>query len=192
MHPLASTWIHGEFERRITSAPRSFVLLLAGGGGSGKSSLVANELADVVEDCETEVDGVMGDLELSVNRMEQILDSGRHVIYVYVWAPFPESYKRVKACESRTGRPVPKEVLARAHVGSQETFSAIHDAYGDLEEVAMYAFDAATVPPRHISIDAVRAMRYIHAGGSVEETAARLIASLSRTEHDDSRRPPLQ
>jgi hypothetical protein len=192
MHPLASAWVYREFKRRILLAPRSFVLHLAGGGGSGKSSLLATELAQILEDCEVAIDGVMSDQGRTFDRMDQLLDFGRKITYVYAWAHFKTAYQRVRDRELRMGRPVPRDVLAKAHVGAQNTFLAVHQEYSDLEEVTVYAYDTTAVPPRRISIDDIRAMRYARPGECEEETAVRLLATLSETDHDDPRRPTLQ
>jgi len=179
MHPLASAWVYREFERRILTPPRGgCALLLAGGGGSGKSTLLATELVQSLEDCEVAIDGVMSDRSLTFNRMDDVLDSGRAITYVYAWTQFMTAHQRVKDRELRMGRPVPPDVLAKAHVGALNTFLGVHEEFGDLEEVTMYAYDTTTVPPRHISIDDVRARRYSHDGESLEATAARLLASL--------------
>jgi hypothetical protein len=179
MHPYVSFWVYEEFGRRILlQPPKGFALLLAGGGGSGKSTLLARELAQLRDDCELAIDGVMADRGLTFERLDDILDSGRPIVYVYVYTPFATAIERVKLRERETGRPVPDVVLAKAHVGALNTFLAIHRSFGHLPEVTMQAYDTTAVPPREISIAEVRARRYTRPGENVEATAARLLTSL--------------
>jgi predicted ABC-type ATPase len=179
MHPYVSSWVYREFARRILiQPPTGFALLLAGGGGSGKSTLVAGTLAQLRAACELAIDGVMADRGLTFERLDDILDSRRQIVYVYVYTPFETAIERVRARQRDTGRPVPDDVLAKAHVGALNTFLAIHRAFGHLPEVTMQAYDTTAVPPRVMSIADVRARRYTRLGESVEATAARLLASL--------------
>jgi hypothetical protein len=99
------------------------VLILAGGGGSGKST-IAGGFPDNVD---ITFDFTLSDPAFARELLQKIHSSGREANIGYVHRRFPASFENIvrrylrEKARTGMGRIVPLPVAVRAHVGAQET-----------------------------------------------------------------------
>ena len=177
-HKLASQWIKKRFQERLERDPTGSVVLLAGGGGSGKSTIARQALSRAISEAELVVDGVMAEYDSTARRIEDILFTERRLLYVYVFVPFPEAVRRVVSRSAEIGRIVEKDVLATAHAGAQATFFRVWKEYVNHRLIKLCAYDNSGEKPREMSIAEVAAVRYAQHDEDIGATAERLLASL--------------
>jgi predicted ABC-type ATPase len=181
-HQPAGSWLKKEFKNRLMMdppSPTSFVLLLAGGSGSGKSTVMAEpEMARLISRCKIAVDGVLGKVQPTRDRMDEIIASGRDIVYVYVWTPFSMAVARARNRAATRGRSVPLQDLAESHVGSQNTLITLHNAYTTIDQCRFYIYDNSGSHPHKMPIADLLARRYTATGEQQEAAVARLLDSL--------------
>lgn len=115
------------------------VLLMAGGGGSGKSSMRQVHLRGLNPD--VTLDGTLSKLKTAQQRVQEALDSGRTVKIFYVYRSPEKSADGAVERAARTGRPVPVDVLAQAHAGARKVVEELQQEYngdGRVEIVAVW------------------------------------------------------
>ncbi|HEV8474598.1 MAG TPA: hypothetical protein VGR82_17605 [Methylomirabilota bacterium] len=181
-HDPASAFIDRLWEERLTAQPTGPVLLFAGGGGSGKSTIQKGVMRPEVDAADVVRDGVHGRYASTKQRIEDALGTGRDLQLVYVHLPFHEAVPRVADRAQKTGRTVPLERVAEDHVGAQETFLRISAEYADDSRVTVRMYDNTGSAPHEITREQLVALRYTRAGESLEATAARLQEELPDAE----------
>jgi predicted ABC-type ATPase len=174
-HEPASSWIKAQFNQRLLEAPKGPVMMLAGGGGSGKSTVAQGILADVVRAAEVIVDGVMSDFGRTSRRIDDVIASGRRVIYAYIYVPYAIAAERVARRFERTGRDIPETVLVEDHIGAQQTFFHLLKRYRTIDMVDLAIYDNSSSKPKRMPIAELKAKRYAQDGESLQKTAARLL-----------------
>src|SRR5579883_246227 len=141
IHDAASGYTQRRYLRML-DAPVSegrdkSVEFLAGGGGSGKSTIAEHVFgksgADIV------YDGTFSDLAKSRENIKAALESGRdaHVIFVYRSPEKSAAGAIGRAIEK--GRPVPIEALAKAHANAPEVVRALAQEYNGNPRVQIIA-----------------------------------------------------
>ncbi len=178
----SSAFIKKLFSQRLEAEPTGPVTFLAGGGGSGKTSVRKSQ--GLGGESEIIVDGMMSEYDSAKRKVEQVLASGRPVEYVYIHRPFAKALTGTKERAKKDGRVFPPAELASAHVGAQDVALKLAAEYRDNPAVSFRVFDNSGTPEqvREISIDDLATMRYAQAGERVDQTAERVF---KETKNDD-------
>lgn len=136
-HQPAGAMVKQQFAAMLDEPVTGGVMVMAGGGGSGKSTVLGQidkdaNAADII------LDAVMSkESNKSKGGAFDVIDaaiaSGRPVSYNYVHRPFEEAMVGVdqRFFKDGGGRYVPNEELVSAHIGAQETMLAVAARYGD-------------------------------------------------------------
>lgn len=182
-HKPSSAFIKKLYFDKLAEPAKGPVLFMAGGGGSGKSTVRKAFLSDVSANADIIMDGTFAKQPDAIEKIEAALSSGRNVTIAYVHRPFEAA---VKGVVSRTGfekvggRWVPSEVMAEDHVMSQETYKALAERYRGDPRVTLKAFEnpeAASgehVSPRPIELDALHERSYTKEGEHPTQAVERL------------------
>lgn len=121
------------------SRPNDRVVMLAGGGGSGKG--FAAKRLNLADDAGVPIgdviiyDSVLGKFDQAQLRIEEALAAGLPVEVVYVNSPASVAFERALDRAQRSGRVVPLTVLADAHVGASNTIRRVAAEYGNIVDV---------------------------------------------------------
>lgn len=178
-HDAASAFIEAQFITRLKDAPAGgSVLLFAGGGGSGKSSVMQGLAQALVEAAAVVRDGVMGDFDSARRRIDLALDADQNVEIAYVHLPFVEAVRRAAERAETMGRPVPLEVLARDHVAAQATLFRLVEHYQEDARVQFRSYDNSGTEAVEATLEDVAAQRYTQEGESLPQAEARLLAEV--------------
>jgi hypothetical protein len=162
------------YEEKLKEPPKGRVWLMGGGPGSGKSEFFRH-LGYNLKNAEVIYDSVSSSVEITKQRIEQALESGRPVKFNFVYAPFEQAMTWAAERFARDGRPVDAEWATKAHINAIETAIAIAEEYGSHPDVEIQIFDnSRNVSEHDLSIEDLRAKRYIKGGESVEDAAKRL------------------
>lgn len=176
-HEPASAFIKQAYTHQLEHAKPGSVMFLAGGGGSGKSTVLNGPAASLRDQSAIIMDAVMGNYDKAVTNVEKALKSGRPVSIAYVHTPFPLAAARALKRMGNSGRRVPLHVLAEAHAGAQDTILKLAQRYAGNPLVEIRAYDNSTqVKP--MSIAEITAQRYTPADGNQSDTIAKLQASI--------------
>jgi len=172
-HQPSSAKVEQRYNELLAEPPNGHVLFMAGGGGSGKSTISDGLMAAAVKKSDVIMDGVMSNEQRAVRQIEAALKSGREVKIAYVHRPFESAMQGVKKRyenEVNGGRWVPGDELAKAHVKAQETIIAVARKYKDDPRVKIRVFEnpdrqpGSTTKPREISLDKRGDFRYTKSG----------------------------
>ncbi len=183
-HEPASAAAKKMFVDKLAEPATGPVLFMAGGGGSGKSTVRKGipTIKEISDAADIIMDGTFSKKERAIRDIDAALDSGRSVTIAYVHRAFESASKGVSDRSKETGRWVPPEVLAESHVGAQETFKAIAEHYRDDPRVTLKAFenpDAAVgehVSPKALDLDTFHSLSYTNEGEPSAKTVERLAA----------------
>lgn len=158
------------------------VLFMAGGGGSGKTTVSSTLLPELVAKSDIVFDSVFANLDKSIARVEAALASGRDVAIAYVHRDALEAARDgVAGRFDLTGRWVPSAVLAEDHVKAQQTMLELAERYKDDERVSMQFFENRTgQQPREITLDELRDMGYTNSDETAVEATQRLLPSIQK------------
>ncbi len=105
--------------RPVAKGRDNAVLFLAGGGGSGKSTVRKNVFGGNTADIT--LDGTFSDLKKARANIAAALATGREVVIIFVYRPVGLAAKNVIDRALRSGRSVPIEALVKAHVNVKDT-----------------------------------------------------------------------
>jgi hypothetical protein len=158
------------------------VLFMAGGGGSGKTTVSSSLLPGVVAEAEIILDSVFASVEKSAARVEAALASGRDVAIAYVHRDALEAARDgVAGRFELTGRWVPAAVLAGDHVNAQQTLLELAERYKDDERVTIQVFENKTgEQPREMTLDELRDMSYTNNDETAVEAEQRLLPGIKK------------
>ena len=119
------------------------VVFLAGGGGSGKSTI--RDQFDLDHGAQTLWDGTMATYDHAKEKIDMALKSGRDVVYDVVLCPVSKAVSNAvtRANSSEHGRVVGLDVLVKAHVGAPLTALRLMKDYEGDKRVAFRVFENA-------------------------------------------------
>ena len=119
------------------------VVFLAGGGGSGKSTI--RDQFDLDHGAQTLWDGTMATYDHAKEKIDMALKSGRDVVYDVVLCPVAKAVSNAvtRANSSEHGRVVGLDVLVKAHVGAPLTALRLMKDYEGDKRVAFRVFENA-------------------------------------------------
>jgi hypothetical protein len=135
------------------------VLFLAGGAGSGKSSIARDVPGGEALTTETHIvyDTTLSDYASAVRKINQALNAGKFVQIIYVHRLIEGATRGVVARAVEHGRTVPLKVLARDHFNAQRTLFRLIKHYNGDDRVRISVVDnrgrageARWVPPTEV------------------------------------------
>lgn len=146
----ASEFIDRLYERKLSNpTPQGFdsrVLILGGGGGSGKSS-GRKKMGNISNQSEIVYDTTLSNLETSQKKVEKALATGREVVIAYTARDPIEAFYGVlqramrQEVELGSGRTVPLEVFARQHPSARLNIDKLADMYANNPNVKIVGID---------------------------------------------------
>lgn len=182
-HQPSSAFVSKYFQEALKKPASGPVLFLAGGGGSGKGA-VFKKFADGYAQSDVVMDGTLSDPAKAISRIDAALESGRPVSIHFVYRPIESAIAGVIKRFSRTGRWVPAEALAEAHVGAIETVLEVAQKYAGNEAVTVTIFDNSGAAPKEITIEELAAKRYTKSGETITQAVDRLLPSVKEALKD--------
>ena len=147
IHEAASAFIQKLFETRM-AAPHNgeAVVMMAGGGGSGKSS-AKDILGAEYDSAGTVLDGTLSSLDKARRNIQRVLDSGRTVSVMYVYREPVEALRNgVLTRAMRGGRTAPIDALVKAHAGASDVMRQLAEDYAGSEDVEIRVIDNSRGP----------------------------------------------
>lgn len=183
-HEPASAFIKKLYIYQLKNAKPGSVMFLAGGGGSGKSTVKDGPARADRDRAAIIMDAVLGNFDKASRQIDEALRHERPVSVNYVHAPFAAAVERALSRGARIGRTVPLEVLAEAHAGAQDTAIRLVERFAGNEKVQVNAYDNTGKTAVPMSIAQLVAIRYTPADGTVKDTAAALAEGLSQATRD--------
>jgi hypothetical protein len=167
----AAAFIEKMFMKKLKENPAGQVVFFAGGGGSGKSTVVHKLFPDTIEKCEIVFDGTLSNSATSLGRIRAVVESGRTALVVYIHRPFHEAVTSVAKRYSETGRWIPAEVLVKQHLGAQDALMCLVDYFEDNPSVSFRVVNNAGFRPSEMSIGHFMTERYIQNDANRESVA---------------------
>ncbi len=111
-------------------SPTETVMLLAGGTGSGKSTVAKSEhLAEKYEDAHAIYDSTLTAYTDAKERIDHSLNTGRKVRISFVYTHIDNAIPRIIERFNRTKRYVPAEAIVSSHMKSIETMIKLYDEF---------------------------------------------------------------
>ena len=135
VHEAASAFIKrlyaAKLKQPVPEGKEPFVLFTAGGTGAGKST--ALELLPTLSATASIVyDGTMSKLDSAEKVIQQALDAGRAVRYVYVFRDPADALANGALPRAvRSGRTAPVDVLHDSHIGARKVVEALVKKYAN-------------------------------------------------------------
>lgn len=126
-HAPSSAFAEWMVYRRLAETPepgKNTVILLAGGGGAGKTTAITQnpELQALLNNAHLVYDTTLSNYDTAKNIIDTARRRGYTVHVVYLYRDPADAARSVVARTAQTGRIVPPNALAQAHVGANETF----------------------------------------------------------------------
>ena len=145
-HEEVSAFADRMFAARMAmpvTEPDEHVVFLAGGGGSGKSTIREGFKLD--SGAQTLWDGTMSTYDHAKEKIDMALKSGRDVVYDVVLCPVGKAVSNAvtRANSDAHGRIVGLDVLAKAHIGAPLTALRLMKDYEGDKRVAFRVFENA-------------------------------------------------
>lgn len=200
-----SGWHHrqvGDFIKRLfkkrmamsTAAPDEVVVFLAGGGGSGKSTVDRSH--SISEGAHTVLDGVFGNPETSLANIELALNSGRRFALNFIYRPIDKAIEgsiwRTHEDPTEHGRVLKLDVQATDHEMSPVTVLEAIRRFGDNPHGRIYAFDNSQGPGEAVRVpDPKSFLESLPSGVQIAEKAHETYTQIREQGyvHDGSRKP---
>jgi hypothetical protein len=174
-HAPAGQFIWDLYKKKLEAKPEGPVLLMAGGAGSGKSSVFHGELKEVADHSEIIYDGTGQRLKDQVEKIDMALASGRPVANAFIYAPVDAAAERAASRFQKRGRTIPPEQFVEGHVTALANYLALAEKYKDTKGVTFKAFDNSGGKTVEISLEKLNELRYNKEGETVAEAVQRLL-----------------
>ncbi|HEV2706010.1 MAG TPA: zeta toxin family protein [Pyrinomonadaceae bacterium] len=135
--------IWNEMVRMPNRSEHNFVMFLAGGAGSGKTTAVEDlpDLSQFRSAAQIIYDTTMSGLSSSTRKVEEARAHGKSVLLLYVHRPYEKATRGMIERALREGRTVPARVLAEDHFNAQRTFLSLHEKYADDDDFVFLVVD---------------------------------------------------
>lgn len=119
-----------------------FVIFLAGGSGSGKSTVVqSKKFQNAFRDAIVIYDSTFSSYASANIKIQEGLSAGKDVDIYYIHRNAKDAAYSVVERAVRSGRTIPIQEIAKIHWGSQNTIFELCEQYKDSENVTIYLFD---------------------------------------------------
>lgn len=144
-----SSWLAREQYARLLARPAETgeVMILGGGGGSGKSSSLDVVSPGYAARYDAIYDTTLANSQRAVQAIEDALASGRRVMVNFVARdPFDAIVGGVIPRAERDGRTVPLAVAAKAHEDAPRTLASLFERYADDDRVSIRMIDNTGAP----------------------------------------------
>lgn len=144
-----SSWLaKAKWDQLLAKPPeKGRVMLLGGGGGSGKTS----SLGDIAPGFESNYDAIydttLANQKKAVDAVEQAIASGRSVVISYTArAPLDSIINGIIPRAAKKGRTVPLDIAAQAHRDAPNVVKALVERYADDDRVIFQFVDNTRGP----------------------------------------------
>lgn len=172
-----SSWLAREQYARLLDRPADTgeVMLLGGGGGSGKSSSLDVVSPGYQARFDAIYDTTLANQKRAVSAIEDALASGRRVTVNYVARdPFDAIVNGVIPRAERSGRTVPLDVAAKAHEDAARTLTNLLERYADDDRVTIRVIDNTGAPGSQRVLTQLPVFDYNGLVGRVHDAAGKL------------------
>jgi hypothetical protein len=138
----ASLIIKAVYSQILQEFDKDIVVFLAGGGGSGKNTSVAN-LADFQELIRDQIvyETIMSDFDAAVSKVDAALALGKGVDIKFIYRPIEQAALGVLDRAAREGRTYPVEPLSEGHFYAQRTILGLAKHYENNPLVSISVID---------------------------------------------------
>lgn len=145
VHEPASAFVKAYFKDRLANPDLEgdFVLFMAGGAGSGKTTALNSIAADLRAQAHTIFDAVLGSYDSTIKRIAQVREAGKDVELLFVFRPVDLAMRGVVYRAEQSGRVVPVEVVGSGHYGAIDTFLRIYDEHREDDAFRFGVIDAS-------------------------------------------------
>jgi PAS domain-containing protein len=143
VHEPASWIAKAQWDRLLAEPPKTGkVLLLGGGGGSGKSTSLEGVQPGFADRFDAIFDTTLSSEAKAVKSIEDALASGREVVVTFtVRDPLESIVNGIIPRAARSGRTVPLDVAAKAHEAAPAVFQHLRAAFADDPRVLIQLVD---------------------------------------------------
>jgi hypothetical protein len=192
-HRPASAAAHERYFRKLkepspkdTPERKAPVLLMAGGGGAGKSTMRKNTLGQINEKSALVFDGTFSRIDSSLRMIEAALKEGREVVVAHVYRPLGDALSGTAGRFDETGRFVPAQPAVEAHVNSLEVAIEVAKKYeGDPRVQVVFIENLGPgKEPRQLTLEEIAKKRYIKDGETAQQAIERLLPEAKEALHE--------
>jgi hypothetical protein len=144
-----SSWIaKAKWDQLLAKPPETGrVLLLGGGGGSGKTSSLGDIAPGYEKNYDAIYDTTLANQKKAVDAVEQAVASGRTVVISYTArAPLDSIINGIIPRAAKKGRTVPLEIAAQAHRDAPNVVKALVERYAEDDRVVFQFVDNTRGP----------------------------------------------
>ena len=155
VHDTSSAIAKEQYKRLLAKpAVTGDVLILAGGGGSGKTSSLESVLPGYEAKFDAIYDTTLSKLDTAVKNIEDALSSGRGVTVAFTARdPFESIANGIIPRAGRTGRTVPLDVAIKAHQDVRTVLPSLMERYADDDRVQFRIVDNTRGPGQARMVD---------------------------------------
>ena len=133
------------FDRRVRSDQTEFVIFMAGGTASGKSSCAEVVGADL-EKADIIVDGTLSNADLARSQIRLALELGKAVQVMYVFCEVKTALCRAVKRSLKINRTLSLNVFAGSHFHCRETIETLLQQFSDVPDFAIMVVDNRSKP----------------------------------------------
>jgi hypothetical protein len=150
VHQAARDFVHQMYMDKLQQLPPGGrVVLMAGGGGAGKST-AKEELGALHTKAALIYDGTLSGYDKAKQTIEAALAAKQQVVIPYVYRDPVESFvSGVLPRGTKYGRAVPLEAVIKGHVGSSEVVRRLAAEYRGDDRVLIYPIDNSRGADQH-------------------------------------------
>lgn len=184
-----SSWLAREQYARLLARPpeAGSVMILGGGGGSGKSTSLDTVAPGYEAKFDAIYDTTLASLKKATEAIEAALATGRTVLITYTARdPLDALVNGVIPRAERDGRTVPLGVAAQAHQDAPKTLAALAEKYATDDRVKIQIVDNTRGPGQQRFIAKIPEFSYNDLAGRAYAAADQLYenTSISQATHD--------
>jgi len=188
VHEPAS-WLAREHYNRLLAQPpeTGSVMILGGGGGSGKSTSLDTVAPGYEAKFDAIYDTTLASLKKSMEAVESALASGRTVLITYTARdPMDALVNGVISRAERDGRTVPLGVAAQAHQDAPKTLAALAEKYASDDRVKIRIVENTRGPGQQRFVAQIPDFSYNDLAGRAYAAADQLYekSSISKATYD--------